>query len=155
MRQNFINPKLTDSTYSNGRPGNDIAAEDSGRNEFLYFRAESDIGAHFAVLVGTSGAGRLLTKDRLDSSAGVPICWPLVDVAEGEFAWGLVAGRGLVQVSANASTGLIYTSGTSGQLDDSSSGQTRIRRLALVAAGPATAGPALAELIHPSLLNLT
>lgn len=142
----------TDNTHEAAQFALGSRTSDRQGNEFLYAQASGAVAAHYAAIIeGADFQATALTKTLIDANEAAPIGWPLVAVADDEFAWFQTDGAADIQVSASAAAKVeLYTTTTAGQLDDAQSGHTKILRVRLTAARGTGAGTAPAFLNHPA-----
>ena len=138
-----------DETHEAAQHALGSRAADREGGEFIYAQAAGAIAAHYAAIIEDANyQATAVTHALAGANEAAPIGWPLVAVADDEYAWFQTVGTADIQVSASAGAKAeLYTSGTAGQLDDSSGSQTKIQRVRLITARGATAG------LAPALLN--
>ena len=141
----------TDNTHETAQFAVGSRTADRQGNEFVYAQASGAISASYAAIIeGANFQAKALTKTLLDANEAAPIGWPQVAVADDEYAWFQTDGAADIRVNASAGAKAeLYTTSTAGQLDDSSSGQTKILRARLTTSRGSGAGTAPAFLNHP------
>lgn len=105
---------------------------------WIYGKAQSAISAYNYVCIDELGAAYLGTKTLVDTGAQVAVA-PTAFAAD-EYGWFQLTGvMSVLTAGSAAADTTLYTSGTSGQVDDSSTSQTMLAGIVLTAA-TSTAG---------------
>lgn len=114
----------TTSDYGKGAALRDRTKDGAGRG-LIYAQAGEAIAQYDAVAIDEDGQAMKLTKALAD--AGHTIAIAQVGLADNEYAWFLTDGVGEVNVLISCAPDVaLYTSGTAGKLDDTSSSQTKV-----------------------------
>ena len=98
---------------------------------WMCVEAASAITKYQAVSLDRAFMGSPLTSALLAANLAQPVGAAGADIPAGEFGWIQIWGPGPLTVSGALSAGAsLYSSNTAGALDDSSTGQTRVHRVA-------------------------
>ena len=133
MYEMGVNPRLSwDSNKENdiGWAPGQVAFTDEGSG-WICFEANEAISRYDVVVLDGSFVGRRVTAAVLTARLAGPCGGAGGDVPSGYFGWIQIFGAGFIQLAGGVSQGDdLYTSATAGALDDSSTGQTRVHRMA-------------------------
>lgn len=129
--------------------GQRVTANDA--SEWVYVQAGAAITQYSWVAIDENFQAVMGTKALADAGHGVGFAQ--VAFSDNDFGWVCVNGPGNITVRVLASCAAdvqLYTSGTSGALDDTSASQTLIRGVVLVTAATNTASSREAIAVYPS-----
>ena len=123
-------------------------ATDYKGDEYMFIRAAAAMAAHDVAVIteAYSARGALASQGASGDRVGVA----LTAIPNGSYGWVSRKGRGDINVRAScAANAQLYTSGTSGSLDDDSTSQEAIDGIVLTTARAASAGTAPAVWDYP------
>ena len=129
MASESFNPEIVD-VMPGYTPGA-ILWDDAGR-AYCYIEASANLSAaHVALWSTQTFTGTLTTSTNMSGNGETRrLGVVMATIPEGSYGWAQVYGPGRMMVNGAVSqTGTAYTSGTPGQLNDSSSGQSRTRNI--------------------------
>lgn len=121
-------------------------------NEYIYVQASGAVAQYNAVNIDPDGQAANLTKALHDSGFADLVGAPQVGLTDNQYGWALIWGAGRVIVGANCSANDdLYTTGTAGRLDDTSSSQTEVVRIMLTSGRGSGVGDAPCLMRYPGL----
>jgi len=119
---------------------------------WVYGQAQSAISAYNYVCIDEVGDAYLGTKTLVDTGAQVAVA-PVAFAAD-EYGWFQISGVLSVLTAAScAADATLYTSGTAGQVDDSSTSQTMLAGLVLTTATTTAAATGAAFAGHAGIFT--
>ena len=117
-----------------GRAGfrvGDAVMDDRG-DKFRFVQASGTVAQYDVVGVNSAGVAQALTKAIADTGPMIGVA--MATLSSGEFGYVQVTGVTTVNVLSTCSAGVaLYTSGTAGKLDDTTTSQTKIAGIQIVA----------------------
>ena len=117
--------------------------------EYIYVKAANAIAQHETAVIDEDASARAITNANTDRGDRVGVALDTA-IGSGRYGWLCIYGVGDISVRASAAANSnMYTSGTAGDLDDTSSGQQRLQEIHLTTARGGTAGLAPAVWTYP------
>ena len=119
---------------------------DNSGNEYVFVVASGAVAQYDAVQIGSTYVAQALTKAMGDM--GLPIGIAAGTLTSASYGWAQIKGVGTVNAlqTCSSSTAL-YTSGTAGKLDDTTTSQVKVAGVVLLANNATTATVASACVI--------
>ena len=149
MAGSMFNPDIIDESpqYTVGA----LLFEDDA-TAWVYCKAAEDIAAHYCCGWVASYEANLIDLAQSNTFARAYFAgFPRVAIPSGVYGWFQVWGIGQMQVSASMAHGAFpYTTATAGELDDSASGQHRVRNCGTLEARGSTDGLVAAMFKFPA-----
>lgn len=133
------NLSTADTTTTDGRGfGLGDRCVDNAGNIYVYVLASSSPAQYDALSISSAYVAQPLTKALADT--GVPVGVAMATMSSGSYGWACVKGTVSVNVlqTCSSSTAL-YTSGTAGKLDDTTTSQVKIAGVVILANNATTA----------------
>lgn len=128
-----LNPTLANADLNDGRSFGlgDVIADATG-NRYVYVQASGAVAQYDAVHIGSTYVAQALTKALGDT--GAPVGIAVATLSSASYGWAQVGGVGTVNAlqTCSSSTAL-YTSGTAGKLDDTTTSQVKVAGVVLLA----------------------
>jgi hypothetical protein len=121
-------------------------AEDYAGNRYVFVQASGAVAQYDAVQIGSTYVAQALTKALADT--GLPVGVAMGTLTSASYGWACIKGVTSVNVlqTCSSSTAL-YTSGTAGKLDDTTTSQDKIAGVVITANNTTTATQAIACVI--------
>ena len=125
------NYSAADLTQGRGFSVGDEVADGSG-NVFRFVQASGTVAQFDVVAIDSAGVAQAITKALADTGPMVGVAQAALSSAE--YGWAQVIGVTSINVLSTCSAGIaLYTSGTAGKLDDTTTSQTKIAGVQIVA----------------------
>lgn len=131
----MIGAKLTEA-YTNLTDGASFGLGDryvdKNGNEYVFVQASGAVAQYDAVHINSANIAQALTKALGDT--GLPVGVAVATLSSASYGWAQIKGLGTVNVlqTCSSSTAL-YTSGTAGKLDDTTTSQVKIAGVVILA----------------------
>lgn len=110
---------------------------DASGNEYVFVLASGAVAQYDAVHIGSTYVAQALTKALGDTGAPVGIACGTLSSAS--YGWAQIKGMGTVNaLQTCASSTALYTSGTAGKLDDTTTSQVKVAGVVLTSANATT-----------------
>ena len=141
------NLTLANADFNDGRAfGLGDRVTDSVGNKYVFVQASGSVAQYDAVQIGSTYVAQALTKSLGDM--GLPVGVAMATMTSASYGWVCVGGVTTVNAlqTCSSSTAL-YTSGTAGKLDDTTTSQVKIAGIVLLANNSTTGTVATACMI--------
>lgn len=131
----MIGAKLTEA-YTNLTDGASFGLGDryvdKNGNEYVFVQASGAVAQYDAVHINSANVAQALTKALGDTGLSVGVA--VATLSSASYGWAQIKGLGTVNVlqTCSSSTAL-YTSGTAGKLDDTTTSQVKIAGVVILA----------------------
>lgn len=127
---------LVDEVYSSLTGGNtpglgDIYV-DNNNNRYIFVQASGTVAQYDVVAIDSSNIAQAITKALADGGPDIGVARQ--GLSSGSYGWAQVRGAVSVNVLATCSSSIaLFTSGTAGKLDDTTTSQTKIAGVTILA----------------------
>lgn len=138
-----LNPTESYSSLTGGNAAgpNDIISDHQG-NCYIFVQASGSIAQYDVVAISSTGIAQALTKALADTGVGIGVACATLSSAS--YGWAQIEGVTSVNVLQTCSSSIaLYTSGTAGKLDDTTTSQTKIAGLVILSNNTTTATQAI------------
>lgn len=135
-----------DEVYSSLTAGNtpglgDIYTDHNG-NRYVFVQASGSVAQYDVVAIDSSNVAQAITKALSDTGPDVGVA--LATLTSASYGWAQIRGSCSVNVLATCSSSIaLYTSGTAGKLDDTTTSQNKIAGLVILSNNTTTTTQAI------------
>lgn len=141
---------VKDAAYANLNAGNagglgDVAEDHLG-NQYVFVLASGAVAQYDAVHIGPAYVAQALTSAL--AASGAPVGIAMGTLTSASYGWACIKGVATVNaLQTCASSTALYTSGTAGKLDDTTTSQVKIAGVVLTTANATTGTVATACIV--------